>query len=435
MTLRAGFAERDVTPALGLPLGGYGARLGGADAVLDPLSCRAVVLDDGASLAAIVVLDLVHVFGPWVTTVRERAQRELGLDSNRLLVAATHTHAGPAVFRSSIDRDARLVEYEDALVQQVLACLTEAQHMVRPARIGFGSAPVSGVAANRRDPSLRADQTMRVLCAHSLDGPLLGVLANFACHPTILPATNHSYSADLFGAACAHAAELLRSVVLLTNGAAGDVSTRFTRRAQTVAELHRMGRVLAESIATAVRNASPVRLGSTPFAAARLRVPVRRRALPAAEVASAELQAAVAELGALKERGADPGALRLAQSRVEGAQAALWISSQGGWEALFGRRAANAELQALRCGDVVVVAAPGELFDVAGAHLRRRLCDRALVVGYANDYLGYFIPEIEARAGGYEALIAMVDSSSEAAIRRGLFDVAKAAGYTAPGCA
>ncbi|HUI25910.1 MAG TPA: neutral/alkaline non-lysosomal ceramidase N-terminal domain-containing protein, partial [Candidatus Kryptonia bacterium] len=123
MTLRAGFASCDITPPFGLPLGGYGARVAGADATLDPLCCRAVVLDDGRSTIAIVVLDLVHVFGEWVARVRSRLASDLGIAAERVLIAATHTHSGPGTFRSTTARDDRIAAYECELIDRVVGCV------------------------------------------------------------------------------------------------------------------------------------------------------------------------------------------------------------------------------------------------------------------------------------------------------------------------
>ena len=426
MQMRVGFAQRDITPALGLPLGGYGARLGGADAVLDPLRCRTAVFDDGRTVVVVVVLDLVHVFGPWVARVRSAVHRRLGIAGERVLVAATHTHAGPGVFRSSIVANTEVSGYEERLLETVVACAGDAAAALDVAELRFGSTAVAGVAANRRDRALPVDEEVRALSAHRRDGEPLGVIANFACHPTVLSAANHAYSGDLFGVGAEQAAQLVGAPVLLLNGAAGDVSTRFTRQAQTHDEVQRMGQRLASGVERAVRGA--VASAASGLAAAVQSVPVRWRTLPSPEAALAQVHAALAEVDRLKRSEAGAGALRVAQVRAEGAQAELWVSGQGGWEALFGARPAVAELQALRLGDVGVVAVPGELFSAPGAAVRRRLRGRALLAGYANDYLGYLIPEADAAEGGYEALMAMVDPACERAIRAGLAEVAARAG-------
>src|SRR6266508_3884810 len=59
-TLRVGMASVDITPPVGTPLGGYAARRGApSTGVHDPITARALVLDDGAGPVAIVATDLI----------------------------------------------------------------------------------------------------------------------------------------------------------------------------------------------------------------------------------------------------------------------------------------------------------------------------------------------------------------------------------------
>ena len=96
MTLSAGAATIDITPQLGLPMGGYGARTQPAAATHDQLTGRVLVLSDGREEVAIVVCDLLGAPPLLVSEVRKEAGR-LGLKADNVLVAATHTHAGQSV--------------------------------------------------------------------------------------------------------------------------------------------------------------------------------------------------------------------------------------------------------------------------------------------------------------------------------------------------
>ena len=101
MNLRAGFSRVDITPPPGLPMGGYAARTDVATGVLDPLSCRAVTLQGSGAPLVLVALDLIHVAAPWAGDLRRRVAGALATEPERVLVAATHTHSGPGVFRSA----------------------------------------------------------------------------------------------------------------------------------------------------------------------------------------------------------------------------------------------------------------------------------------------------------------------------------------------
>src|SRR5437868_11636952 len=102
MTLVAGAAEVVITPPVGTFLDGYGARNSGSIAVHDNLHARAVVVDDGATQAAIVGCDLIGVDRRLVTAAREYAAKATDIPPQNIMIAATHTHAGPAGLRRDL---------------------------------------------------------------------------------------------------------------------------------------------------------------------------------------------------------------------------------------------------------------------------------------------------------------------------------------------
>ena len=60
MTSRAGRAEVEITPPLGLPMGGRGPRFAPGAEVLDPLMAQALILEDGEGNRQLwVSLDLI----------------------------------------------------------------------------------------------------------------------------------------------------------------------------------------------------------------------------------------------------------------------------------------------------------------------------------------------------------------------------------------
>ena len=73
--MKAGFAERDITPKLPCAMEGYVARTGPATGVLDPIMARACVLE---ARLAIVVLDWCFVTEDFVRRVRRRPVRRPG---------------------------------------------------------------------------------------------------------------------------------------------------------------------------------------------------------------------------------------------------------------------------------------------------------------------------------------------------------------------
>ena len=62
------------------------------------------------------------------------------------------------------------------------------------------------------------------------------------------------------------------------------------------------------------------------------------------------------------------------------------------------------ELPAWRLGNLGLVAVPGELFAALGARIVSSVPGPALVLGYANGYVGYLVDDAAHAAGTYEAL-------------------------------
>jgi neutral ceramidase len=95
--LRAGFAAQPVTPPVPGPMGGYLAREGPSEGVHDDVWARAAVFEANGVKAAIVVADILCAPRTLVEEVRREAGPALGVPEHHVIVAATHTHSGPAV--------------------------------------------------------------------------------------------------------------------------------------------------------------------------------------------------------------------------------------------------------------------------------------------------------------------------------------------------
>ena len=418
MSLRFSIATGDITPPAGLPMGGYAARVDVATGAIDPLRCCAAVVSDASATVALVVLDLVYVRADWSAPLRESIGQRLGCAADNVMVAATHTHAGPAVFHSALVDCERLRAYERDVAGITLKTVERARDCLQSVQLAVGHACQSGVAASRHEATQPIDDHVRVLVARAPSGQPVGVMAAFGCHPTVLAATNLQYSRDLFGAAVNAAEARLGAPVALFNGAAADVSTRFTRRTQHPPEVARLGCALGDAIVQAVSRAVPL-----PDAPIRARVelhPVTPRPLPTVEVAQGLVAEASARLQEARSRGETPGDTRRREAALEGALAQLFMALRGP-QVVLGRRPETGQrdgalVQLLEITGCDVLGVPGELFSSVGGQVCGARTRPTILVGYANDYLGYFVPPPVAASGVYEALLAVVDPSSAATL-------------------
>ncbi|MBT7253429.1 MAG: hypothetical protein HN882_00375, partial [Planctomycetaceae bacterium] len=132
---RAGAAKVDVTPQ-DLPVIVNGGMLERRiEEINDPLFVRAVVLDDGETKIAIVLVDSCMMPRELLDRAKQLASQTTEIPTNRILISATHCHSAPSVFSclgSSVD-----VRYEAFLPGRIATAIEQAYKNLEPARIGW----------------------------------------------------------------------------------------------------------------------------------------------------------------------------------------------------------------------------------------------------------------------------------------------------------
>jgi hypothetical protein len=432
ITLRAGAASADITPPAGVMMDGYGGRFSPSQGVHDPLFARALVLDYGdEGAAAIVVLDLLGIH-PWmVAELRRRAHETLGIPEDAIVLSATHDHAAPVGLRSGMY--SRLDEpLAEKIVVACLDALNWAWESRQTATMKIGTIDVPGVAMNRRDPDGPIDQTLRVLLLDGEDGPIASLM-NFACHATVLSGENLLLSAEFPGAACRIVEAATGAPTVYLQGACGNVNPVWMR--QDFASVERAGQAVAGaalSLIAGLRAAGDglrghnIRWDEFPEAsitgrivAPRLRAVRREIELPLREFGTDDEYAARID-AARAEADANPTgspARRAAMAQLSRYETERWAASWSRRSGESGTR--RTEVQALSLGDgVALVALPGEFFVETAAMIREASdLEQLLIAGYANDYIGYVVPEHAFAEGGYESGITFFTSEAESIIR------------------
>lgn len=449
MTLRAGAASADITPAVGGMLDGYGGRLTGSQGVHDPLMARAVVFDYGSDGAvAVVVCDLLGMH-PWMAAEVRRRASALGIAEDALVLAATHDHAAPAGLRAGMFATLDTALAED-VVTKVVGAIEAAWAARREVTIAVGDVQVPAVAMNRRDPDGPADATLRVVLLDSDEGPV-ACLLNYACHATVLKGDNLLLTAEFPGVACRIVEQATGAGAVYVQGACGDVNPVWTR--QDFASVERAGQAVGGAAVALIAALRGRRTGlrahnirwdeftETDVAGRmvepRLRFARREIDLPlrefeadeiyAARVASAQSEAerlgeALAHEEALGANRAEALSVRLAK-RMAVAEVQRWSNER--WAAAWSRRSGEkgtrrTEVQALQLGEgLSLIALPGEFFSRTGEMIREESGIEDLMIGcYANDYIGYIVPADEYELGGYESGVTFFAREAEAIIRR-----------------
>jgi hypothetical protein len=426
-TWMGGAAVSPFPIADGTPLTGYAAREGPTTGTLDPLTTGVLVLEREGARLVIVAADVAAVDAALVQEIAAAAN----IEPSELALCASHTHSGPAgvVPRLHPANPNELdPELRARFVTLAAGAITAARSGLQPVDLLFGQTEVEGVAANRNVPAIPADARLSVLATRRGDGSLQCVVVHFACHPTILGADSRMVSADFPGALRRHLGKLLpwgrnEPVVLFVNGAAGDISTRFTRRAQDATEVDRLGGLLAAAANDALRTVrplpGPLRHGSS-------NVTLTPRSFPSSPTISPGLTGE----GAVDVQTRDhwqlnptptlpsPSALgeglgvrasreglrvrelqRIIETRAQGAAMLTALAALP-----EGAIATRCDLDVWMLGDLALVSVPAELFSSFGSQIADASDDPTLVLGYSNGYIGYLADRRAHEAATYEAL-------------------------------
>lgn len=396
-----GFGVVDITPDVQADspvwLAGYGQNRK-ATGVHDPLFARAVVVRDAGRKIAIVVADVVGIFYPTTLEIRKRLE---GFDY--VLVAATHNHEGPdtmGLWGSSPVRSGVDPKYMEILIERCVEAVQQADSHARAFKASYGTAENAMLLRDSRLPIVR-DGVLRAIRCIGSDGMNLGLLIQWNCHPEAMGPRNTQITADFLQAMIAKLEKTYQCPVVVVSGALGGLMAppRDVIRDQAGQLLEEgdfeycrlYGDAVADLAVQAVENSGPISL-----------TPIR--------VASQEI--ALPMWNPVYQLGATLGLIRR--------QAYLWTGDYSRLgEAVDivrarGKAAIASEVAYLKLGQLHIVGIPGELYpelvygqfqqpvepnvDFPDAPLEKAVVesiqsDKFLLIGLANDEVGYIIPK------------------------------------------
>jgi len=300
----AGFTEIDITPPLGIALGGRGCTITHADGVLHPLGAGVTVLKDAdGNTVVLVSFDLPGVSCRLGEEIRSGVAAKLGIASEYVLLNCSHTHSGPMMYREIMAGCGEAApderDYMKALARRIVEAASAAAGNLRPVVVRFHEGRCD-VGINRRGklpsgemgmvPSPEAPYDPRVWIMHltSPGGQTRAVIFSYACHPVIVYGYALSkISAEYPGVARREIrAALGQDVhVQFIQGAAGNIRPRVLAdlkerrfRKSTPQDVEHAGKELASAVLKAL--SSDGRTGTLRLAASMDQVSLRRGTPP-----------------------------------------------------------------------------------------------------------------------------------------------------------
>ena len=442
----AGAAKTDITPPLGTFINGdfithY------ANNIHDALYSKALVLQNGQTTIAIIVVDICIMPKDFLDEVKSAIKIRAGIDPKNILISSTHTHAAGSV--EGILLGAPDLPYRKKLHGLIVQSVLQAKQNMRPAKIAFGVADApehvvcrryymkdgyearnpltGGVDKVKTNPIGAEDQIIKrvaptdprlnYMAVKGTDDKWISVLGNYSMH-YVSDWPNGTITADYFGFFASHIAAKLDAgeefVGILSNGTSGDANiwdflqpdrypSAFFKKSEMI------GNGLADKVFQSLQN---IEWETDPVLCVKydeLAVPVRK---PTGE-----------ELEAAKEI-----IVTTDYEKVE--------ANEDGLKRLYAREQVLLNeypdivafpLQVIKIGSGFIGALGGEFFAETGLWLKENISqDKYFTITMANGYFGYVPPEHEIEAGGYETWRCRTSYlNSEKRIRNKLLELTK----------
>lgn len=420
--LQAGFADRDITPDIGMEQpGGYGKAF--HRTLHDPCKVRAAVFGDGTNRVALVCVDALLVRRKTVLAARERIEKACGIPAGAILIHATHSHSsGPTgmILPGEYDGAPEAIQklaYEESscadpvylkkVEDQIVDAVTAADASRKAAKATVGRGHEDKIAFNRRffmkngltythpgagnpdiiEPAGPIDPEVGVIGVWDADQNLVGCVVNYACHATTNPG---GISANYIQ----YVEQVIRGVfgeqvvVVYLNGASGDITQVDNLRKTENPKSEQWSRMVGGCIgAEAVKVLLREEPGDLfPVAALSKTWNIPRRKPSAETVANAQR---IVDLGKQADR-----------TELTFAKETLMLNYL-----CEAKPEVEVEVQDIQVGPVVICSDPAEYFVEYGLRIKKESpFPFTFPVSLSNGCVGY-VPTLEAfgpRGGGYE---------------------------------
>ena len=431
---RAGAARVDITPDLGiLIVGSFNPTP--ATHVHDPLFARALVLDDGTTRIAFVIVDNVGLPKVVCDEAKRLIAEKTGMPKSHVLIASTHTHSGGSARERSdttaeeirdgfTSRFPTLAPYQQFIARRVADSVQIAIKRLEPAKIGWASGsepgqvfnrrwfvkseeyrrnPFGGVDTVRMNPPSKQDELIKpagptdpeiaFVSVQSKSGRPIALLANYSLH-YVGGVPIGVISGDYFGVFDQRIGEMLGAdrsdppfVGMMSNGTSGDINNiNFRNRGPAMAPFEKMQRVANAVAAEVFRAYQAVTHHDWVKLDARYdEIPLAPRR-PTAEM--------VAYAKKILDKPKGENAWHVNEQTY----------ARSVMKAVDAPELSRVPLQAFRIGDLGIAATPIETFVEVGLEIKAKTpFAKSFTISIANGSFGYMPTTAQHKLGGYES--------------------------------
>lgn len=385
--MRASFYECDVTPPLGCFIWGHYEEVY-AKEVHNRLYAKAVVVEDGGELAAIVVIDSCSIPPEMHDIVTKRIEEFTGITADKVCISSNHTHWGAPISDSPELGCYADSSYKDVFFRLVADAVILAYKRLDDATVKFGSSIAPGLAfcrnfeledgqyvcqgrgrTNIKRALSEPDEELPVLLFER-DGKPFGAIICFACHLcTVSGMGITGYSGDYASILSERLKERYGHdfVSLFLIGTAGDVNHINPNPKEPVTNFKIIGNALADYFENSKNAATELTEGGVK---------------------------SVKSFIDVKRRSADPKLARPKLIELAEANNYMMLRNMLYYVSKTEPESTSLAVQCIKIGDTLIACLPGEVYTEFGRKIKENSpFKNTIVIENCNTYCGYIPSE------------------------------------------
>lgn len=416
---RVGVTRRTISPVAGVELAGLGYYLHRTwERVRDDLTATALVIsDDQGSSAALLAVDMMYNDAGFTRRIRELAAKQTDLLPHAICVNCSHSHNAPTAgfIRGCGERNA---DYLGQAAKEAAAAIIEAWRTRQSAELSVGHGEFKGMTFNRARENGPTDTRLSVLRADAASGQPLAVAVNFHSHCIAHMETDlHAVSRDWPGEVVDQIESALPgATALYLQGVCGDVN--FCREYNGTERRFEPARAVSKIALEALQSTRRIEWSGVASVTLKVSLPTRRWQQ---EEIQRDREEGLYRLQSGDTAGWLDGLARYCVNQPERLPFRYGGSVEKAVQAIARfavewtedilpildtrPETVDAEVQAIRIGDVCVAANPSELFTSLGLDLRGSAPREDLfILGYSNGSIGYLPDALEFEHRGYASM-------------------------------
>lgn len=434
--MRFSTANIDITPPIGLPIGGNIRNDYNARGIHDNLFCNIILLENDKEVICFLGMDLLGLQYENCRFIKAEIEKKSGIKRKNIIITTTHTHSGPDVtdiFKNEMDEGC--ARYIEGIANKISTSVKLLLEKLEEATIGVTKKSIYDLSFNRRlimqEGSMRMnwedieisdvdreagpiDPLLHVIPIYDKEEKIKVIMINFTLHPAILVGKDWLWSRDYINYLDEYLKHVLGNdiVVFFANGAEGNINHinfRDKNQRRGFEEAERIGEALGRHVVEALNNVREIESLTLRCESEIIKLPLRT-------ISEDDIKKAKELLEVCS--GTTPSLLDGVPDEIYASEIIKLSKNKNEF--------VETEIQVIKLGDIVITTLPGEVFVEFGLQIKQLSGYKdTLVFGLTNDFIGYIPTQIAFVEGGYEIKTATTSKLHEMAGDRLVEEVIK----------